>query len=78
MSARYFRLDGSAELLSTAVVIDSTDDSVRYAEDTRCGNLAWSTRADNGDVYFASHPSQAARVRTGQRFTPRAQRTRTI
>ncbi|MEM8607568.1 MAG: hypothetical protein AAGF92_10700 [Myxococcota bacterium] len=70
MSARYFRPDESAELLATAVIIDSTDDSVRYAEDARCGNLAWSTVAGNGDVYFASHPSQAARVRAGQAGDP--------
>lgn len=73
MSARYFRPDGSAELLATAVIIDTTDDSVTYAEDMRCGNLAWSAKAANGDMYFASHPSQAARVRTGQAGTPVSQ-----
>lgn len=65
MSSRYFRPDGSAELLARAVFIDPSDDSVQYAEDTRCGNLAWTAVADNGDIYFASHPSQATRVRTG-------------
>lgn len=70
MSARYFRPDGSAELLSRAVFIDPTDDSVEYAEDTRCGNLAWTAVADNGDMYFASHPSQATRLRTGLAGAP--------
>jgi hypothetical protein len=70
MSARYFRPDESAEVVASAVIIDSTDDSVRYADDNRCGNLAWSTTSDDGDIYFASHPSQAARVRVDQAGDP--------
>ncbi|MEM7136044.1 MAG: hypothetical protein AAF500_05660 [Myxococcota bacterium] len=65
MSARYFRPDDSAEVLVRAVFIDSTDDSVQYAEDRRCGNIAWTATAQNGDIYYASHPAQATRVRTG-------------
>ncbi|MEM9730464.1 MAG: hypothetical protein AAF997_17925 [Myxococcota bacterium] len=70
MSVRYFRADDSAELLVRAVFIDSTDDSVTYAEDTRCGNIAWTAVAENGDIYFASHPAQATRARTGLAGNP--------
>ena len=70
MSTRYFRRDDSAELLVKAVFIDPTDDSVLYAEDRRCGNIAWTAVANNGDIYFASHPSQATRVRTGLAGNP--------
>ncbi len=60
ISARHFREDMSAEILGTVAIIDTTDDSVTYDRQTRCGNLAWSSQNTAGDIYFASHPAQAA------------------
>ncbi|MEM7138018.1 MAG: hypothetical protein AAF500_15665 [Myxococcota bacterium] len=70
MPVRYFRSDDTAEPVSLAIVIDTTDDSVTYAEDTRCGNLAFTASASNGDMYFASHPGSAAALVTGQAGQP--------
>ncbi|MEM1413349.1 MAG: hypothetical protein AAGH15_00535 [Myxococcota bacterium] len=66
LSLRYFRPDMSAATVTTAVIIDTTDDSVTYAEDTRCGNIAGHIVAGTGDLYFSSHTSQAARIRAGE------------
>ncbi|MEO0604882.1 MAG: AMP-binding protein [Myxococcota bacterium] len=65
MSTRYFREDGSAALLGKVAIIDTAAGEVTVDEETACANLATSVRDDDGNIYFASHSSQAARFSGG-------------
>lgn len=59
-SAVYQRNDNTAEVLGRMAIVDTASDTVSYAEQSACGQLAWSARDVDGNIYFASHPIQAA------------------
>lgn len=65
-TAAYWSLeDDTGTPLVRAVIVDSADDSVAYAEDTRCGVIGYHAAGQNGDLYFATHPGQSTSVAAG-------------
>jgi hypothetical protein len=60
LSARYWRADDTAALLTRVAIIDTTSDEVTYVDDTRCGNIAFHARDSDNNLYLASHPAQTA------------------
>ncbi|MEM9066938.1 MAG: hypothetical protein AAGE52_00490 [Myxococcota bacterium] len=68
--ASTFRADDTADLETRAAFVDLQTDEVRYASQGRCGNLAWSARDSDGNLYFASHPQQGADVAVGTAGDP--------
>src|SRR5690606_19134935 len=62
MTARYWRPDKTAAELVKAVIIDTNNDSVKYIEDDRCGNIGFQATDSQGHLYLASHPAQAPPV----------------
>ena len=52
--ARYYVDDNAAPLVKAAL-IDTKTHSVKYAEDTRCGQVAYAVNDPDGNVYFGSH-----------------------
>jgi hypothetical protein len=52
--ARYYLNDNAAPLVKVAL-IDTKTHTVNYAEDTRCGQVAYSVSDPDGNVYFGSH-----------------------
>jgi hypothetical protein len=66
VTARYWDLeDGTTTPLVRAAIVDSTDDSVEYAEDTRCGDIAFHATDEAGNLYLASHPGHAVYTAAG-------------
>jgi hypothetical protein len=71
ISASYWRLtdeEGYLELNRVAIV-DTSDHSVIYADDTRCGGVAFHATDSNGHLYLASHPGHAAALSVGMAHT---------
>ena len=71
VSASYWRLtneEGYLKLNRVAIVDLATHD-VSYADDTRCGGVAFQATDSNGHVYFASHPGHAAALSVGMAHT---------
>ena len=52
--ARYYLNDNAAALVKVAIIDVKTND-VTYAEDTRCGQVAYSVSDPDGNIYFGSH-----------------------
>jgi hypothetical protein len=65
LSARYWRPDDTAALLTRVAIIDTNDDSVTYIDDTRCGNIAFQAHDSENNLYLASHPAQTAVIAVG-------------
>lgn len=72
LSARYYRPDDSAALLTRVAIIDTLTDEVEYVDDTRCGNVAFKAVDGERNLYLASHPAQAAVVEAGIAGDPAA------
>jgi hypothetical protein len=70
LSARYWRDDDTAAPLVRVAIIDSTDDSVTFIDDTRCGNITFHAHDSMGNLYLASHPAQTAAVAAGTAGDP--------
>jgi hypothetical protein len=71
LSASYWRLtneEGYLELNRVAIV-DTSDHSVTYADDTRCGGVAFHATDSKGHLYLASHPGHAAALSVGMAHT---------
>lgn len=60
VSARFWDTDWNVESVVRAAFIDSRDDSVSFAEDTRCGDLAWHVTDTAGNLYLGSHYDNVA------------------
>jgi hypothetical protein len=73
LSARYWRPDDTAALLTRVAIIDTTDDSVTYIDDTRCGNIAFQAHDSENNLYLASHPAQTAVIAVGLAGDPVAE-----
>jgi hypothetical protein len=73
LSARYWRPDDTAALLTRVAIIDTTDDSVTYVDDTRCGNIAFQAHDRDNNLYLASHPAQTAVIAAGLAGDPVAE-----
>lgn len=73
LSARYWRADDTAALLTRVAIIDTTDDSVTYIDDTRCGNIAFQAHDSDNNLYLASHPAQTAVIAAGLAGEPVAE-----
>lgn len=73
LSARYWRADDTAALLTRVAIIDTTDDSVTYVNDTRCGNIAFQAHDSENNLYLASHPAQTAVIAAGLAGDPAAE-----
>src|SRR5690606_26853429 len=66
VAARYYdEVDDTTSHLSRVAIIDVTSDAVQYAEDTRCGNLAFDVIDDDGNIYFGSHAGLAVSAAAG-------------
>lgn len=55
VTARYWDTDWNVESVVRAAFIDARDDSVTFAEDTRCGDVAWHATDSAGNLYLGSH-----------------------
>lgn len=73
ISARYWRPDDTAALLTRVAIIDTTDDSVSYIEDERCGNIGFHARDSQNNLYLATHPAQTAVIAAGLAGDPIAE-----
>lgn len=73
LSARYWRPDDTAALLTRVAIIDTTSDEVTYVDDTRCGNIAFHAHDSQNNLYLASHPAQTGYVAAGLGGTPAAE-----
>ncbi|HKY39776.1 MAG TPA: hypothetical protein VJN18_27750 [Polyangiaceae bacterium] len=73
LSARYWRPDDTAALLTRVAIIDTTGDSVTYVDDTRCGNVAFQAHDSENNLYLASHPAQTAVIAAGLAGDPVAE-----
>ena len=73
LSARYWRPDDTAALLTRVAIIDTTTDQVSYVDDTRCGNIAFHAHDSQNNLYLASHPAQTGYVAAGLGGTPAAE-----
>lgn len=71
VSASYFRLtDEEGYLkLNRVAMIDIASHEVIYADDTRCGGVAFQATDSNGHLYLASHPGHAAALSVGMAHT---------
>ncbi|HEX5660929.1 MAG TPA: hypothetical protein VFX59_27240 [Polyangiales bacterium] len=66
LTARYWSLaDESSSPLVRAAIVDSTNDSVTYVDDTRCGNVAFNVTDSAGNLYLGSHPGLAVSIAAG-------------
>jgi hypothetical protein len=71
VSASYWRLtdeEGYLKLNRVAIVDTSTHDVI-YADDTRCGGVAFQAMDSNGHLYLASHPGHTAALSVGMAHT---------
>lgn len=55
ITARYWTAEGSTDSVVKAAFVDSTDDSLTAAEDTRCGGLAFFAKDSAGNTYVGPH-----------------------
>jgi|GEM_PF-3139770 len=55
ITARYWTAEGETDSVVKAAFVDSTDDSVTAAEDTRCGGLAFFAKDSEGNTYVGPH-----------------------
>jgi hypothetical protein len=66
ITGRYWSLaDETSTSLVRAAIIDSTNDSVTYVEDRRCGNIAFHITDQAGNVYYGSHAGLAVSIAAG-------------
>lgn len=66
VTARYWDLEeGTTTSLVRAAIVDSTDESVEYVEDTRCGDIAFNVTDPAGHLYLGSHPGHAVYMAAG-------------
>ncbi|RYZ03051.1 MAG: hypothetical protein EOO73_29475 [Myxococcales bacterium] len=72
VSARYYRPDDTAALLTRVAIIDTLTDEVKYVDDARCGNIAFKAVDSEQNLYLASHPAQAAVAEVGAAGEPAA------
>jgi hypothetical protein len=73
LSARYWRADDTAALLTRIGIIDTTNDSVSYVDDTRCGNVAFHARDSQNNLYLATHTAQTGTIAVGAAGDPVAE-----
>jgi hypothetical protein len=73
LSARYWRKDDTAALLTRIAIIDTTTDTVSYVDDTRCGNIAFHAHDSQNNLYLATHPAQTATIAVGTAGDPVAE-----
>lgn len=73
LSARYWRGDDTAAPLTRVAIIDTTADSVTYADDTRCGNVAFHAHDSENNLYLATHPAQTTTIAVGAAGDPVAE-----
>ncbi|MEM7160219.1 MAG: hypothetical protein AAF799_45695 [Myxococcota bacterium] len=65
-TAAYWSLaDDTGTPLVRAVIVDSADESVTYADDTRCGVIGFDAADAEGNLYFATHPGQSVSLVSG-------------
>lgn len=71
VSASYWRLtDEEGYLkLNRVAIVDLASHDVIYADDTRCGGVAFQATDSNGHLYFASHPGHTAALSVGMAHT---------
>jgi hypothetical protein len=71
ISASYWRLtDEEGYLkLNRVAIIDTATHDVIYADDTRCGGVAFQATDSNGHLYLASHPGHTAALSVGMAHT---------
>lgn len=67
VTARYWTADENeySAPLVRAAFIDSTDNSVSYADDTRCGEVGFNAVDEDGNLYVGSHHGNAVTVAAG-------------
>lgn len=67
VTARYWTADENeySVPLTRAAFIDSTSDSVTYADDTRCGEVAFNAVDAEGNLYVGSHHGNAVAIEAG-------------
>lgn len=73
LSARYWRPDDTAALLTRIGIIDTTTDTVTYADDTRCGNVAFHAHDSDNNLYLATHTAQTGTIAVGAAGDPVAE-----
>lgn len=73
LSARYWRADDTAALLTRIGIIDTTTDSVTYVDDTRCGNVAFHATDSQNNLYLATHTAQTGTIAVGAAGDPVAE-----
>jgi hypothetical protein len=73
LSARYWRADDTAALLTRVGIIDTTTDSVTYVDDTRCGNVAFHATDSEDNLYLATHTAQTGTIAVGAAGDPVAE-----
>lgn len=73
LSARYWRDDDTAALLTRVGIIDTRTDTVTYVDDTRCGNVAFHARDSDNNLYLATHPAQTTTLAVGAAGAPVAE-----
>ncbi len=59
------RSDDSPSPLSKVAIIDTTNDTVVYDKQSRCGYLSWTARDAAGNIYLASHTWAAIMYEAG-------------
>lgn len=72
LTARYWRADDSAALLTKVAILDTNTHEVAYATDKRCGNVSFSAEDSEGNMYFASHTYQVGALAVGAAGDPPA------
>jgi hypothetical protein len=72
VSASFWREDDTADELTRVAFIDVNGPNVTYAEDTRCGHVAFQSVGSDGHLYLASHPGHAATLGAGLAGDPAA------
>jgi hypothetical protein len=73
LSARYWRADDTAALLTRIGIIDTKTDTVSYVDDTRCGNVAFHARDSENNLYLATHTAQTGTIAVGAAGDPVAE-----
>lgn len=73
LSARYWRADDTAALLTRVGIIDTTSDTVSYVDDTRCGNVAFHAHDSQNNLYLATHTAQTGTIAVGAAGDPVAE-----
>lgn len=73
LSARYWRADDTAAPLTRLAIIDTTQDTVRFVDDTRCGNVAFQAHDSENNLYLATHTYQTGAIAVGAAGDPAAE-----